>query len=406
MRDGVAVVWAAVFVLSCGDRPPDPHAAAMVVHAQDALRNRAYNEALAWADSALVLDGRNTDAQFIRGRMFFELGQLEKSQRAYEMVLQNEPDYPGASHNLGNAFFGQSQYRQALRAFRREASSGTRPNPFHAMGATFARLSEPDSARDAYRRAIGMDSTYIPALVGLAEHYEASGEFATALVYAKRAQALRPDHAGGHYLMGRLLARQGEYEAAVSYLEQGTRDFPWDHSILYALGQAYQETGQMEEAVPTLVAADSSRVVAQKIDRLATTVLNYPTNFEQRILYAGELHDAGRLDEAIRAYLIALALRPHNLNLQNNLGAAYMQRGDTALAVARYRRILAQDSTYVIAWLSLGWHYWRTEDRQAAVDAWAAAARHGPAHPAVLSLRSYLTAAAERRTPALGGSTN
>ena len=394
------MAWAAIWMLSCAELPADPRLAEMVERAQVALRDQVYRDALAWADSALALDKSNADAQFIRGRVYFELGQLEESRQAYEAVLKAEPDYPGASHNLGNALFGQSKYQLALRAYRRETGLGTRPNPYHAMGATFEKLSESDSARKAYQIAIAIDSTYVPAMVSLAEHFATRGDVENAVAFAKRAHALRPGDADTELLLGRLLVREGSFEQAVFYLEKGVQHRPWDHGALYALGQANQGLGLEGKARTVLQRADSMRAVVQQIDRLAADVRSYPTSFEHHIRYARALRISGRIDEAINAYLVALALRPHNLDLQNNLGAARMQRGDRSLAVARFRQILAQDSTYVPAWVSLGWHYWLTKNQQAAVDAWAMAARYGPGHPAVLALQSQLrTIADQEKSP-------
>lgn len=386
-----------VLIAACGAPPPDPQAHNFAMQANKALLARAYHEALSLADSAFALDKRQSDAQFIRGRVFFELGQMAESQDAYETLLAWTPDYPGAHHNLGNAFFAQKQYQAALAHFRREAAARPAPNSWHAMGATFEQMALSDSARTAYLQAVTVDANYAPGFASLAELYEKEGRFEDALKHAERAMDLQPGRAHNHYLVGLMLFRLQRFQEAVPHLNQAAASSPWDYSARYTLGQALQRMGRTSEAQEVLVRANDVRAAEQQIARLGVNARDQPTNFQHQLNYANALRDASRLDEALTAYLVALALRPHNLELQNNIATAFMQRGDTTEALARYQRVLALDSTFVVAWVNLGWHYANTNRMQQAVQAWATAARHGPDHPAVMALKTALQRADDTR---------
>jgi tetratricopeptide (TPR) repeat protein len=53
-----------------------------------------------------------------------------------------------------------------------------------------------------------------------------------------------------------------------------------------------------------------------------------PTNFQAQYLHALSLQLLDRFDEAVRAYLRALAIRPDDFNANLNLGTAYLQLGE------------------------------------------------------------------------------
>ncbi len=379
-----------VFIAACDAPPPDPQAYDFAMRANQALQARAYHEALSMADSALALDQHQADAQFIRGRVYFELGQMAQSQDAYELLLKHTPDYPGAHHNLGNAFLGQQLYHSALAHFRREAAVRAAPNSWHAMGATFEQMALADSARTAYLKAVSIDADYSPGHASLAELYERQGQFANALVHAKRALALQPDRAQNHYLVGLALFRLHRLEEAIPHLNQAVTLQERYYSALYTLGQALQRMGRATEAQEALTEANAMRAADQKIARLGTNAREQPTNFNHQLNYANALRSTGRLDEALNVYLIAQALRPHNLELQNNIATAFMQLGDTSQALTRYRQVLAQDSTFVVTWINLGWHYVNTNRMQQAMQAWTTAEQHGPDHPAIMVLKEHL----------------
>ncbi len=391
MKAGFAgSILALVLACACTEPAGDPAAKELAARANEALKTRNYHQALVLADSALALDSRQADAQFVRGRTYFELGQMAESQRAYEAVLASQPDYPGANHNLGNALFGHEKYRAALTHFKLEAVAQQASESWHAVAAAFRQLAMPDSARSAYQHILRLDSTYAPAHAGLAELSEQEGQFGAALEHAERALALQADQGRYLYLAGLMLTRLGRFEEAIGPLERALFVRPWDYSAAYTLGQALQQIGPEDEARQLLAQANALRATQQGIARLESDARAMPTNFMHQVNFADALRDAGRLSEAVDTYLIALALRPRNLDLRNNLATAYMQQGDTARALTEYRHVLFQDSTNTVAWLNLGWHFARTRRMQQAARAWNAAARYGPDHPAVLALRELL----------------
>ena len=66
-------------------------------------------------------------------------------------------------------------------------------------------------------------------------------------------------------------------------------------------------------------------------------------SFVQQLRLASQAHRAGRLDEAISAYLRLLAARPYHAELHNNLGVALRLAGKLDASVSHHRLSLAAD---------------------------------------------------------------
>jgi tetratricopeptide (TPR) repeat protein len=94
--------------------------------------------------------------------------------------------------------------------------------------------------------------------------------------------------------------------------------------------------------------------------------------------YGESLRRAGRIDEAIEAFQIALSLEPRFVALENNLANLYIMRGDTAAAIYHYKAILEQHPTLADVWLNLGAAYANTGRVEAARKAWQTALKYAP----------------------------
>lgn len=68
-----------------------------------------------------------------------------------------------------------------------------------------------------------------------------------------------------------------------------------------------------------------------------------PADVESAFARATQLHESGRLEEAIGAYLSILAANPGRADVRSNLGAAYSRLGRYADAITQYKQALALD---------------------------------------------------------------
>ncbi len=106
----------------------------------------------------------------------------------------------------------------------------------------------PDTAREAFERALEFDPAHAPALVGLAELSADAGEREAALaLYDRAAQADRNDPAPA-YAAARLLRDAQETEAAQRRLEELLQRHPREANAAHDLARLLAERGELERA--------------------------------------------------------------------------------------------------------------------------------------------------------------
>lgn len=374
-----------VLLILVGCIPSDklPDVTRFILRGNEAFQAGNYVGALRFADSALAHNSNSSDAYFLRGRVYFELEQWDHAEAAYLAVIDLEPDYPGVRHNLGNIYFFQRQYRRALRQFIQATESRTSANSWHAAGAVYNALSQPDSAATAFKQAIRVDSFYGPVHTSFADLLEEQGHYFEALERSKIALSIRPNHFPDLLRQGRLLLRLGHSDEAATLLQSIIAEYPHHSEPRYLLGQALQQSGFLDQSEKFFSEADSLREIEQRRGQLANTAETQPTNFQAQVDYATVLRRFGQPEESLRRYLIAQALRPENLDLQFHIATLQTDLGNLLDAEERLLQILAADSNYVLAWLSLATVYEQTNRTIPATNAWQQAARINADHPAV-----------------------
>ncbi len=355
----------------------DPQAKLGISEAQKALGARQYLDGLALADSAIQNNPDLPEAHFLRGRILYEVGRVDDAVTAFESVLTLSPGFPGVHHNLGNAAFYQSRFRDALEHFSVEASEHPAARSWHAVGGTYWSLGVADSALLAYEKAESLDGNYAPGLASLSDWYESDGNFAIALEYASRALELEPENAAYLYKVGSLQIRERQYEKGIKTLAAVVAQEPWNHSAELGIGQALQALGEMDQGKEHIVKANKLREVQMGVDRTRRVAKRQADNFQVQLDYATALKRSNRLEEAIAQFEVARTLRPNNLGLRNNIATLHLQLDREGEALSRYRSIIDDDSTFAEAWLNLALYFGRKGDVARADSAMSRAVRFG-----------------------------
>jgi Flp pilus assembly protein TadD len=109
-------------------------------------------------------------------------------------------------------------------------------------------------------------------------------------------------------------------------------------------------TPERAAAADTAAAADqAARSAPPSRDPASATARTVAVRRESHFTSAVRLHQAGKLDEAAKEYLAAIAENDRHLEARNNLGLLYRARGQTTDAVEQFRRALAIDPRYIKA---------------------------------------------------------
>jgi tetratricopeptide (TPR) repeat protein len=134
---------------------------------------------------AQILFNRAIEAQ--------EAGDLDRARTLIEETVQRDPSLKVAYNNLGNLYYQQQQYQQAIVMYERALQL----DPDYAkarnnLGSTYLRLAMDDRALTELHKALEADSAYGLAYYNLACVYARAGDSTTAAQYLQQAIALEP----------------------------------------------------------------------------------------------------------------------------------------------------------------------------------------------------------------------
>lgn len=141
-----------------------------------------------------------------------------------------------------------------------------------------------------------------------------------------------------HHGLASLLARRGEYPAAVAGLRAAVRLDPTRAATLADLGSALAELGEFDESIAALRKA----------------VLLDPHHAQASYNLGTLLAHQGDLDGAIAAYRAALTGMPDDVDLLNNLGSVLLRTGDLAGARPLLEQAVAGNPRNADARFNLG----------------------------------------------------
>lgn len=380
LTDGLARAWARV---GLGDRAAAEAEFAALAADPALAPHAALHEALAWA--ALGDWGRS--AAVFEG---------SEARPAVPLTLRTAMMRAAVDSRAGRG-------AEAADLLERLAEAGDRPDLRPAAEAARAGEALPhDGPADAAGGLAEAFHTLADALSG--EGPDAGSEARMdpqALVYARAALALRPDHAGAAILAGSLLRDMGRTEEslkAYAVVRPGHAGHP-DAAIGRAL--TLRAAGRDGEAIALLEALRMSRPGLPKAhaalgdalrgaERLGDAAAAYDRAVAAHggaeaapwsLLYRRAVvrERAGDWEGARADLRLALSMRPSEVQLLNHLGYTMVERGEgltEALAMVRRASELAPHNGHVTD--SLGWALFRLGRHEEAVEALERAAVQEP----------------------------
>jgi TPR repeat/Tetratricopeptide repeat len=130
---------------------------------------------------------------FNRAIVLQEAGELEHARMLLEQTIQRDPTLKVAYNSLGNLYYQQQQYQQAIAMYERALQL----DPHYAkarnnLGSTYLRLAMDGQALTELYKALEADSGYGLAYYNLACVYARAGDSTAAAEYLHQAIGLEP----------------------------------------------------------------------------------------------------------------------------------------------------------------------------------------------------------------------
>jgi tetratricopeptide (TPR) repeat protein len=133
-----------------------------------------------------------------------------------------------------------------------EMAVAERPESYLNLGAFHADRARFSEAEAAYRTALHLDRSFVPAYVNLADVIRLQGDEGRAEAILRDAIARVPDSAVAYHALGLALARQKRRQAAVEAFAKAAALDPNNPRYSYVLGVALNSIGESERAIRAL----------------------------------------------------------------------------------------------------------------------------------------------------------
>jgi Flp pilus assembly protein TadD len=270
-----------------------------IAQAEDAIQKGDFAGAETLLKAALDKDANNYTAWFDLGFVLNHLGRSEESIAAYRKSVAAKPDVFESNLNLGlmlvrannpdaeqflraattlkptaNIEEGQarawlalahlvenSKPEEALTAYRRASELTPKdPEPHLSAGLLHERQKEFTAAEAEYKQVLAIDphsndphsgdSHSAEAVIGLTNIYMKSGRLDAAEPLLRRLAAERPDDAGIHLQLGRVLFAQGKKDDAIAEFQTALKLAPADSDTQRELVDLYVSAGKNDLAEP------------------------------------------------------------------------------------------------------------------------------------------------------------
>ena len=263
-------------------------------------------------------------------------GRLEEAQRAYEKVLQSNPNHLQALANLGQLLLQRNQ---------------------------------PAAAAQRLGHAIDLNPQLIPVRFLYALALFQGEKYETARQQLVQIIKLQPGHAQALHLLGLVLLKLDRFEEGAASLEAALKANPTNLEAAYTLGSVYSGRGQIEKA-----------------EALLAGPLAGSQTPEARLLRGIVLTARNEWQAAVAELTAALKARPSLPTLRTHLGHAYLLLGDYPSAEKAFQDELALHPTDFHASVYLGWLYLRERRYEDAMPYLTAAIERKPNHAGLLFL--------------------
>jgi len=273
----------------------------------------------------------------------------------YTRAIALEPRTPSYYTRLAALYFRGNNDRRALRILAKGLKESERPNSIiascYSIGAQFAASDRIERAVPCFRLIMRHDPSQSgPVLLLVGELYENAGDIKQALRYYTHATAIEPPSAQSFLKLG-AAQMQMNMQSAVKSLAHGTRLFPDDPRLLFALGFAQALDEQFRNGIKSFKRVEE--IVAESPETMQLSSRFY--------LYYGMCYERTRqFGKAEKVFEKCLESHPDAHDILNYL--AYMwAENDSRLEkgleyVTRALELDPENAAYID---TLGWIYYK-----------------------------------------------
>ena len=269
-------------------------------------------------------------AHFFEGKILTGEKKWDSAEAELQKTLQLDPNFSGAYDLLVQTYIATNKLPQAVSELEERLSKNPNNAPaLMTLALLYDQMQDYPKERDSYERLLAINPESVPALNNLAYLYtEHLNNLDKAYELARKAHELQPEDAAAGDTLGWALYKRGDYQQALTILQESAEKAPDTPDIQFHLGMTAYMMGQ----------ADLARVALKKA---AGADKDFPGKDESKRRLAFLESGTGASPELSVSQLETMTkAQPNDIISQMRLGEAYEKQGASDKAAAAFEQAL------------------------------------------------------------------
>ena len=317
-------------------------------------------------------------AHCLEAKVLIAEGKWDLAAAELKKTLQLDPNFSTAYDLLVQTYIATNKLSEA--ASQLQAENSKDPNNASVLltlALVYERMQNFPQARDAYEKVLLINPNFVPALNNLAYlQAERLNELDKAYELARRARDLQGDNPAIADTLGWILSKRGDYQQALTILQDSAEKLPDNPEIQFHLGMTAYEMGQTDiakvalkkaAAAPndfpgkdeskrrlSLLESGTSASSQLSVSKLEAMTKAHPNDPVSQMLLGEAYEKQGASDKAAAAFEQAVKLNPKLASGVTKLAQLYagpLRNKEKALAYAKKARELAPGDPQIAALL-------------------------------------------------------
>lgn len=308
------------------------------------LARRQIEAARALLTEPLARNPNAADLRVLLALTYLAQQDLARAEEILTQTLEVAPDSRPAYILLAEVLLAAGKQQPALERLEQVVAKNPKDVPAWMQVALLRdSLGQQEQAVQAYRKLLEANPRFQPALNNLAyllsEHFQQVDE---ALDLARRARELAPKDPATADTLGWIFWRKGDYDRALTLLEEAAQGLPAEPEVQYHLGMGHYMLGQEATARAALQRALAEGAREFRGKDQARAALDWLSLDPARADAAA----ASALEKRVQAV-------PADPVAARRLAAVFERRGEADRAVQLYERLIQANPRAVLAVLHL-----------------------------------------------------
>jgi tetratricopeptide (TPR) repeat protein len=301
----------------------------------DAARQRIRNHFQEKSDSA--------DAHFWEARVLAAEGKWDGVETELRRTLGLDPNFSGAYDLLVQSYIATNKLPQAIKELEDLLAKDPKNlSALMTLALVHDRMKDYPKERDAYEKALAINPNSVLALNNLAYLCaEKLNDLDKAYDFARKARELQGDDAAIADTLGWVLYKRGDYQQALSILQDSAEKDPGSPEIQFHLGMTALMMGQTDVAKAAFRAAANSDADFDGKEE------------SKRRLASLETGKAESPELSVAQLEAATKQQPNDVVSQIRLGEAYQKQGGFEKAAAAFEQALKLNSKLAVPTIKL-----------------------------------------------------